>query len=98
MSKTITRTVTQEFEERELKFEGRNVFCWFTAKAKITTEISGNGLDEEVTSESKIDWVDVSDCEFAESLEHANEGEYSDATPSILKALERDLEVDEFRF
>jgi hypothetical protein len=98
MSKTTTRTITQDFEERELKFEGRTVYCWFTAKAQITTEIEGDGIDYEITSESKIDWVDVSDCEFAESLEHANEGEYSDATPSILKALERDLEVEEFRF
>ena len=98
MSKTITRTITQDFEERELKFEGRTLFCWFTATAKITTVIEGNGLDEEVTSESFINWVDVSDCIFSESLEAADEGDYMDAYPSIIKSIQRDLEVDEFRF
>jgi len=98
MSKTTTRTITQDFEERELKFEGRTVYCWFTAKAQITTEIEGNGLDEEKTSESKIDWVDVSDCAYVNELESAHEGVFDDATPAILKALERGLEVEEFRF
>ena len=98
MSKTITRTITQDFEERQLKFEGRTLFCWFTATAKITTVIEGNGLDEELTSESKIDWVDVYDCVFAESLQAAEEGDYIDAYPSIIKSIQRDLEVDEFRF
>ena len=98
MRNTKIRTITQDFEERELKFEGRTLFCWFTANAKITTVIEGNGLDEELTSESLINWVDVSDCIFAESLDHADEGDYMDATPQIIKALERDLEVDEFRF
>ena len=98
MSKTITRTITQDFEERELKFEGRTLFCWFTANAKITTEIEGNGLDEELTSESWIDWVDVYDCMFAESLAHADEGDYIDAYPSIIKSIQRDLSIDEFRF
>jgi hypothetical protein len=98
MSKTTTRTITQDFEERELKFEGRTVYCWFTAKAQITTEIEGNGLDEEKTSESRINWIDVSDCAYVNELESAHEGVFDDATPSMVKALERDLKVDEFRF
>jgi hypothetical protein len=98
MSKTTIRTITQEFEERPLKFEMKTVYCWFTAKAKIVTEIEGDNINDPEFSESRIEWVDISDFEYADTLVEAGEGNYNQPSAMMVKALERDLEVDEFRF
>jgi hypothetical protein len=87
----IIREIKQEFEERELRFEGRTVFCWFTAIAKIVTDI-----DDQDQASSDFEYIDVISFEYAESLEEAGEGIYYEPTNKMVKALERDLELDEF--
>jgi hypothetical protein len=89
----IIREIKQEFEERELRFEGRTVFCWFTAIAKVRTDI-----DDQDQASSRFEYIDVIIFEYAESLQKASEGVYYQPTAKMIKALERDLELDEFRF
>jgi S-adenosylmethionine hydrolase len=87
----IVREIKQEFEERELRFNGRDVFCWFTAIAKIRTEI-----DDQDQASSEFEYIDVISFEYAETLEEAGEGIYYQPCDKMVKALERDLEIVEF--
>ena len=88
-----TRIISQEFEERKLRFDNQAIFCWFTAKVKISTDI-----DDENQSDSWFEWIDIIGFEYANSLQDANEGLYYTPSLKMIKSLELDLQIDEFRF
>ncbi len=92
------RRIKQDFEFRPLDFNGQTLYCRFTADAKITTRHYGDGYHEERTADHSFDWIDIDNFEFAYSLEEAEEGIYHDANIKMYRAMEIDLELDEFTF
>lgn len=92
------RRIKQEFINRPLTFNGQALYCSFTADAKIIITHHGDGYHEERTTEARFDWIDISKFEYAKSLEEAEDGLFWDANIKMHRALEIDLEMDEFRF
>ena len=82
-------TISKDFEAYELD----GLLFWFLVDAEIHSE-----TDDQDQTTSRVYYADISNGCYAESQEAADNGQYSDMTAKQIKAVERSLTVEHFRF
>jgi len=89
------RIIEQEFEGYEFESPGGKVYCWFTAKCKIITEIKGDDITEPLTSESRFQYLDISDLGFTKDPLGED---LRDALSPMYNTLGKSITIEDFRF
>ena len=89
------RVIEQDFECYELETPTGIVYCWFTAKCKIITEIEGDDITEPLSSESRFHYLDISDLGFTKDPLGED---LIDAMRPTYTMLEKSMTIEDFKF